>query len=80
MEAKSGVDHCLLLRLEKRIDGLMSELPDICCGILQLDHGREELLDQGSSLKKVIYAIDLKVKSLVPEETTSTKLATKYQI
>ena len=58
----SGMDQCLLQQLEKRIDSLMCELADVCCGILLLDRGSEELLEQGSSLKKVLYAVDLKVK------------------
>ena len=38
----------------------MSELADIGHGILLLDDGNVEVLDQGSSLK-VLYALDLKV-------------------
>ena len=72
--AKSGMDQCLLWQLEKRIDGLMSELSDICCGILLLDHGSEEFLDQGSTLNKVFYALDLKVKLLLHEQMASGKL------
>ena len=33
------MDQCLLRQLEKRIDGLMSELADIGHGILLLDDG-----------------------------------------
>ena len=51
LEAESGMDQCLLRQVEKRINGLMSELADIDRGILLLDHGSVELLDQGSSLK-----------------------------
>ena len=54
LEAESSGDQCLLWQLEKRTDGLKSELEDICHGILLLDYGREELLNQGSSLEKVL--------------------------
>ena len=73
-EAESSMDHCLLWQLEKRTDGLMSELADVCCGILMLDHCSEELLDHKSSLKKALYTIDLKVKRLLHEQTKSPKL------
>ena len=74
LEAKSGVDQCLLRQLEKRIDGLMSELADICRGILLLDHGSDERLDQAASLKKVLYALDLELKRLIHHKTTSPKV------
>ena len=64
----------LLQQLETCIDSLMSELGNFCHGILLLDQGNEELLDQGPSLKKVRYALDLKVKRLLHEQTTSQKL------
>ena len=75
LEAETGVDQCLLRQLEKRIDGLMSELADVCRGILLLDRGSEELLEQGSSIKKALYAVDLKVKRLLHEQTSSPKLS-----
>ena len=71
MEAEIDVDQCLLRQLEKRIDGLMSELADVCRGILLLDHGSEELLEQGSSLKKALYVVDLDVYRLLHEQMTS---------
>ena len=74
LEAESSVHQCLLRQLEKRTDGLMTELTDICRGILLLDNGSEELLDQGSSLKKVLYVLDLRVKQLLHEQTMSPKL------
>ena len=40
----------------------MSELEDVCRGILLLDHGSEHLQDQGSSLKKVLYAVDIEAE------------------
>ena len=70
LEADSGVDQCLPLLT----DTIMSELSDIHCGILLLNHGSEELLDQGSSFKKVFCALDLKVKRLLHEQTMSPKL------
>ena len=68
------MDQCLLRQLEKRIDGLMSELVDVSRGILLLDRGSEELLEQGSSIKKALYAMDLKVKRLLHEQTSSPNL------
>ena len=62
VEATSCMDQCLLRHLEKCIDSLMSELADVCRGILLLDHDSEEILEQGSSLKKALYALDLRVK------------------
>ena len=61
-------------QLENRIDGLISELADIFCSILLLDHSSEELLDQRSSLKKGFYALNLKVKRLLHEQMTTPKL------
>ena len=52
----------------------MSELTDICRSILLLHHASEELLNQGSSLKKVFYALNVKVKRLLHEQTTSPEL------
>ena len=52
----------------------MSELTDICRSILLLHHGSEELLNQGSSLKEVFYALNVKVKRLLHEQTTSPEL------
>ena len=75
LEAETGMDRCLLRQLEKRIDGLMSELADVSRDILLLDRGSEELLEQGSSIKKALYAMDLKVKRLLYEQTSSPKLS-----
>ena len=52
----------------------MPELADVCHCTLLLDDSSEELLDQGYFLKKVHYAIDLKVKQLLCEQMTSPKL------
>ena len=52
LEAKIGVDQCLVRQLEKHSDGLMSELADVSHGILLLDRSSEELLEQGFSIKK----------------------------
>ena len=54
------MDQCLLWQLEKCIDGLMTELADVCHGVLLFDRGSEKLLEQGSSLKKVLCASDLR--------------------
>ena len=75
LEAETGVDECLLRQLEKRNDGLMSELVDVPSGILLLDRGSEVLLEQGSSINKALYAVDLKVKRLLHEQTSSPKLS-----
>ena len=75
LETETGVDQCLLRQVEKRIDGLMSELTDVSHGILLLDRGSEELLEQGSFIKKALYAVDLKVKRLLHEQTSSPKLS-----
>ena len=56
------------------MDGLISELTYIHRSILLLDHGSEELLDQRSSLKKNIYALDLNVKQFLHEQTTSQEV------
>ena len=69
------MDQCLLRQLEKRIDGLMSELTNVSRGILLLDRASEELLEQGSSLKKALYIVDLNVKRLLHDQTSSPKLS-----
>ena len=53
----------------------MSELADVSRGILLLDRGSEELLEQGSSIKGALYAVDLKVKRLLHKQTSSPKLS-----
>ena len=78
LETTSGVDQCLT-QLEKHIDSLMSELTDISHEILLLNQGSEELLEQGSSLNKVLYALDLKVKRLLHEQTTSPNFNSTQQ-
>ena len=74
LEVETGVDQCVLQQLEKCIDNLMSELTDVCRGILLLDCGSEELLEQGSSLKKALYAKVLKVKRLLHQQASILKL------
>ena len=74
------MDQCLLRQLEKCIDSLMSELADVCHGVLLLDHDSKELLEQGSSLEKALYALDLKVKCLLHKQATSPKLTGIHQV
>ena len=75
LEAESGVNQCLQWQLKKHIDDLLSELADVCRGILLLDRSSEELLEQGSSLKKAYYAVDLKMKRLLHEHMMCPKLS-----
>ena len=74
LEVTSCVDQCQLRQLENRIDSLISELQDVCRGILLLDHDSEVILQQGSSLKKVLYTLDFKLICLLRKQGTSPSL------
>ena len=53
----------------------LSELADVSHDYLLLDGGCEGLLEQGSSIKEALIAVDLEVKRLLLEQTSSPKFS-----